>query len=78
MAFINEKVRIQLNLKSVSKQNISVKSFGNNENMKKLDRVQFYMKETSGEYLYFSAYVFDIYIPRTSQKIEVAKQRYYI
>ena len=44
MAFINEKVRIQLNLKSVSKQNISVKSFGNNENMKKLDRVQFYMK----------------------------------
>ena len=48
MTFINEKVRIQLNLKSVSKQNISVKSFWNNENMKKLDRVQFYMKETSG------------------------------
>ena len=78
MAFINEKVRIQLNLKSVSKQNISAKSLGNNENMKKLDCVQFYMKETSGENLYVSAYVSDIYIPRTSQKIEVAKQRYII
>ena len=48
MTCVNEKVRIQLNLKSVGKQNISVKSFWNNENMKKLDRVQFYMKETSG------------------------------
>ena len=28
--------------------------------------------------MYVSAYVSDIYIPRNSQKIEVAKQRYYI
>ena len=76
MTFISEKARNQLNLKTVSKQSISVKSFGNNENMKKLDREQFCIKGTNGENLYASAYVSNICLSLNSQKIEVAKQKY--
>ena len=58
MAFICEKARNQLNLKTVIKQDISVKCFGNNEKMKKKTRSRaVYMKRTNAESLYVSAYV---------------------
>ena len=47
MTFTSKKARNQLNLKTVRKQNISVKCFGKNENMKKLDRVKFWVIGTS-------------------------------
>ena len=59
MAFTCEKARNQLNLKTVMKQDISVKCFGNNEKMKKKKARSraVYMKRTNGENLYVSAYV---------------------
>ena len=69
ITFIREKARNQLNLKTVNKQNIFVKSFGNNENMKKLDRVQFYIKGTSGENLYVNDYVSILCVSLNSLKI---------
>lgn len=49
MIFISEKARNQLNLKAVDKENFSVETFRNYENMKKLHRVQFYIRITGGE-----------------------------
>ena len=69
ITFIREKARNQLNLKTVNKQNIFVKSFGNNENMKKLDRVQFYIKGTIGENLYVNDYVSILCVSLNSLKI---------
>ena len=71
MAFTCEKARNQLNLKTVIKQDISVKCFGNNEKMKKkLDRVQFTWKELMQKVCML------VRTCLNSQKIEVAKQRY--
>ena len=53
-----------------------MKSFGNNENLKKLDRVQFYIEGTNGENLYVSAYVHNICSPLNGKQIDVAKQSY--
>ena len=77
MLYISPQATKNLNLKSLGKKNIVVKTFSNVKALKNLDMVQFAVKSKDENLnIYINAFVSDICYPVGYQQIDLAKQTY--
>ncbi|XP_057299451.1 uncharacterized protein LOC130630070 [Hydractinia symbiolongicarpus] len=77
LSYITPQARKKLNLKTVSKKELSIKVFGGEHSTKKLDLVKFEIKSTiSNESINVSTFVNDICKPVSGQTINFAVENY--
>ena len=77
MLYISPQATKNLNLKSLGKKDIVVKTFSNVKALKNLDMVQFAVKSKDENLnIYINAFVSDICYPVGYQQIDLAKQTY--
>ena len=76
-SYISNEARKLLGLQTLSVQNLNLKVFGGSENDKKLEQVQFAVKDASGtKNIYVNAFVTEICKPLSGQTIEIAVNSY--
>ena len=77
LSYITPAARKLLNLKTITKKTVNIKSFGERKDKKEVDVVKFAVKSKDGGMnIYVNALVSDTCLPIDSKKIRFAKSRY--